>query len=165
MVMRALKRNTAGQKNRHLELGGVGRLVRWVLREALLGCGDVRAETSLQWQRNHVDTRGWGLLAEETATAKSPRADQPQLNSRDLSSRRWPSDDVETVMPLTEDFIAWSCWGMGHATPRRAPQGRMRWGQEGSEGRASPPEPWMGLPQKRQDQAEETVEEWLVWIM
>ena len=38
--MRALKRNTAGQKNRHLELGGVGRLVRWVLREASLGCGD-----------------------------------------------------------------------------------------------------------------------------
>lgn len=46
--MRTIKRNKAGQKNRHLELGGVGRLVRWVLREALLGYGDVRAETSLQ---------------------------------------------------------------------------------------------------------------------
>ena len=46
--MRAIKRNKAQQKDRPLELGGVGRLVRWVRREALLGYGDVRAETSLQ---------------------------------------------------------------------------------------------------------------------
>ena len=46
--MRAIQRNKTQQKDRHLELGGVGRLVRWVLREALLGYGDVRAETSLQ---------------------------------------------------------------------------------------------------------------------
>ena len=46
--MRAIKRNKAQQKDRPLELGGVGRLVRWVRREALLGYGDIRAETSLQ---------------------------------------------------------------------------------------------------------------------
>lgn len=46
--VRAIKRNKAQQKDRHLELGGVGRLGRWVRRGALLGYGDVRAETSLQ---------------------------------------------------------------------------------------------------------------------
>lgn len=52
-------------------MGGVGRLVRWVLREALLGYGDVRAET-------HCSDRGtmWiqgdeGSWQRKTATAKS----------------------------------------------------------------------------------------------
>ena len=59
-------------------------------------------------------------------------------------------------------FHCLTCWGDGACHTTQGHSGKNEVGAEGSEGRASPPEPWMGLPQKGQDPAEETAEERLV---
>lgn len=72
MVMRAIKRNKAGQKNRHLELGGVGRLVRWVSGRHCL-------DVVMSEQRLHCSDRGtmW-IQGDEGSWQRKQQLQSPQ---------------------------------------------------------------------------------------
>ena len=139
MVMRALKRNTAGQKNRHLELGGVGRLVRWVLREASLGCGDE--------QRLHCSDRGtmW-IQGDEGCWQRKEQLQSPQgLISLSWTHGIWVHEDDQVM--TWKQWCHWQKislpevaggWGMPHhAGPLREEWGGGRRGVRGEPHRQS----------------------------